>query len=170
MTLLPNILRPAWGIQIVDDIGKQPAVETIEGRVGLLLQGEASRAHFFEMPPHSFTAEHTHPNETIIYTVRGQWVLCSNDTRTLMRAGSIFLFAPNRSTGYEVPFEEPATILIFTSGTPTTAKSFIDYLQNTMAPALEREHAEGNPFFLHELAADHPARVFARQVNPNGGW
>lgn len=170
MTQLPKVSHPSPGIQIVDNIAAQPAVETFEGRVGLLLQGDATRAHFFEIPAHAFTAEHPHPVETIIYTVSGQWVLCSDNVRTLMPAGSIYLYSANIPTGYEVPFEEPATILIFSSGTPSPATEFLDYLENEMRPELEAEHAQGHPCFLEELAADHPARVFARQVNPNGGW
>lgn len=170
MTQLPNVSHPSPGIQIVNDIAAQPAVDTLEGRVGLLLQGEATRAHFFDIPAHAFTAEHPHPVETIIYTVRGTWVLCSGNVRTLMPAGSIYLYAADIPTGYEVPFEEPATILIFSSGAPNPAQEFLDYLENTLRPELEADHAHGHPFFLEELAADHPARVFARQVNPNGGW
>lgn len=35
-----------------------------------------------------------------------------------------------------------------------------------MATFLQRDHQKGQPFLLKELPAEHPARVFAREVNP----
>jgi hypothetical protein len=35
-----------------------------------------------------------------------------------------------------------------------------------MAERLRREHQAGTPFLLKELPAGHPARKFAREVNP----
>jgi len=165
----PERLHLAPGIEIVADVGdatKTAGVETLEGRIGPLILGEGSQSHFIDMQGGMFVAEHPHSTESLIYTVRGQWVLCSAGRRQLMKAGTLFRFAAGTPTGYEVPFAEPALILIFKGDRITRdEREFIDYLKG-MAGRLEKEHAAGTPFLLKELAADHPARVFARQVNP----
>jgi quercetin dioxygenase-like cupin family protein len=105
----------APGIQIVEDITekKQTAgVDTLEGRIGPLLMGQDSQAHFIDMPAGMYCEEHPHSAESIIYTVRGKWVLCSGGRRQLMKPGTLFHFAANTPTGYEVPFAEDAYILI----------------------------------------------------------
>jgi hypothetical protein len=83
-----------------------------------------------------------------------------------MKPGMLFRFAAGTPTGYEVPFDEPALILIFKGDRITKdEREFIDYLAG-MAERLEKEHKAGTPFLLRELPGDHPARDFARQVNP----
>jgi pimeloyl-ACP methyl ester carboxylesterase/quercetin dioxygenase-like cupin family protein len=165
----PERLHLAPGIEIVADVtdrAKTAGVATLEGRIGPLILGSGSQAHFIEMQSGMFVAEHPHSSESLIYTVRGQWVLCSAGRRELMKAGSLFRFAPGTPTGYEVPFDEPAFILIFKGDRVTKdEREFIDYLKG-MADRLEKDHAAGTPFLLKELAADHPAREFARKVNP----
>jgi pimeloyl-ACP methyl ester carboxylesterase/quercetin dioxygenase-like cupin family protein len=165
----PERLHLAPGIEIVADVTdrtKTAGVSTLEGRIGPLILGSGSQAHFIEMQGGMFVAEHPHSSESLIYTVRGQWVLCSAGRRELMKAGSLFRFAPGTPTGYEVPFDESAFILIFKGDRVTKdEREFIDYLKG-MAQRLEKDHAAGTPFLLKELAADHPAREFARQVNP----
>lgn len=168
----PRRILPAPGIQIIDDItDKQQTVGvgTLEGEIGPLLLGVGSQAHFIDMPAGMFCGEHPHSNESIIYTVRGRWVLCSNGRRHLMGPGSLFHFAPGTPTGYEVPFDEDAYILIF-KGDRTTEKEsdFIDYLKG-MADRLKNEHAAGVPYLLTDLPSDHPAIEFARTVNPAFG-
>ncbi len=165
----PERLHLAPGIEVVADVAdrqKTAGVETLEGRIGPLILGEGSQAHFIDMQGGMFVAEHPHSTESLIYTVRGQWVLCSAGRRQLMKAGSLFRFAAGTPTGYEVPFDESALILIFKGDRITKdEREFIDYLKG-MAARLEKERSEGTPFLLKELPADHPARVFGRQVNP----
>jgi len=160
----------APGIEIVDDItdAKRTAgVDTLEGRIGPLILGEGSQAHFIDMPAGMYVEEHPHSSESLIYTVRGQWVLCSAGRRHLMKPGTLFRFGPNVPTGYEVPFGENAYILIFKGDRLSKSEAeFITYLQG-MAERLAHEHKEGTPFLLHELPADHPARAFAAKVNPD---
>ncbi len=166
----PNTIRLTDGVRIIDDVTAQPGVDTLEGLIGPLLKGVNSQVHFLDLPPGLYTEEHPHASESLIYTVRGQWVLCSEEKRHLMQPGSVFWFGPDVPTGYEVPFEEPALILAFKERTPGGWGEFVDYLQNKMQPWCIEEHEKGMPFFLKELAEDHPARVFARAVNPTSGW
>lgn len=137
-----------------------PGIETLEGRIGPLLKGEGLQAHYIEMPGGLFCEEHPHPTESLIFTVRGRWVLCSRGRRCLMKPGSLFWFGPNTPTGYEVPFEDPAFILIFKCGSGMDGEGFLDYLRG-LKGRLEIRHEEGTPFFIEELPADHPARLFA---------
>src|SRR4026209_2750625 len=101
------------GIQIIDDVTAQYGVDTLEGRLRPLIQGVDCRTQFFEFPPGMYTHEHPHPTESIIYTVRGRWVLVTGGQLHVMLPGSLFSFGPDISAGYEVPFAEPAFILIF---------------------------------------------------------
>jgi hypothetical protein len=114
-----------------------------------------------------FTEEHPHGSGSIIYTVRGQWVLCSQGRRQLMKPGSLFRFGAFISTGHEVPFGEPACILIFKGQRSTEQeKDFIAYLKG-MATRLQGRQKKGQEIFLlKDLPAAHPARKFAREVNP----
>lgn len=165
----PERLHLAPGIEIIPDITdakKTAGVPTLEGRIGPLLLAEGCQAHFIEMQGGMFVGEHPHSTESIIYTVRGQWVLCSAGRRQLMKAGTLFRFGRNVPTGYEVPFAEAAFILIF-KGDRTTKeeKEFMDYLKG-MAGRLEREHKDGIPYLLTDPPQNHAARLFARQVNP----
>jgi hypothetical protein len=118
------------------------------------------------MPGGMYVEEHPHSSESIIYTVRGQWVLCSAGRRQLMKPGSLFRFAAKTPTGYEVPFDEDAYILIFKGDRLTKSdEEFITYLKG-MAERLRKEHTQGVPYRLEDLSADHAARRFARDVNP----
>ena len=164
----PRRIQLAPGVEIVPDITDREqtaGVQTLEGRIGPLLLGDGSQAHFIEMQGGMYVAEHPHASESIIYTVRGQWALCSHGRRQLMKPGSLFRFAAGASTGYEVPFHETAFILIFKGDRLTKEeKEFMDYLKG-MAGRLEQERAQGVPYLLGDLPADHPARVFAKEVN-----
>ena len=166
----PQKIHLAPGIEIVPDITDREqtaGVQTLEGRIGPLILGKGSQAHFIEMQGGMFVAEHPHSTESIIYTVSGQWVLCSSGRRQVMKAGTLFRFAAGVPTGYEVPFDEPAFILIFKGDRLTKEEQeFIDYLQG-MAARLEREHSQGVPYLLSDLPEDHPAIVFAKKINPN---
>ena len=159
-----KISRPVEGIQIIDDVTAQFGVDTLEGRVGPLMQGVGCRAQFFDLPAGLYTYEHPHPTESIIYTVYGQWVLCTGGKRQVMKPRSMFWFGPNITAGYEVPFDEPAFILIFKSERGKDQQAMVDYLQNEMQPHLMQEHAAGQAFWMRELPADHPAQIFARSL------
>ena len=113
-----------------------------------------------------YTPEHAHDTESIIYTVTGEWVLCRAGHRVHMKPGSLFHFRRFTPTGYKVPFEKPAYILIFKPGGPGMGnEEFLAYLRRLKVD-LEKRHREGMPFFLRELDPKHPARVFARMINP----
>jgi pimeloyl-ACP methyl ester carboxylesterase/quercetin dioxygenase-like cupin family protein len=164
----PETIHLAPGVQIIDDIAdseQTAGVDTLEGEIGPLLLGDGCQAHFIDMPAGMYCEEHPHSSESIIYTVRGKWVLCSAGRRHLMQPGTLFRFAPNTPTGYEVPFDENAFILIFKGDRLTESEAdFIEYLEG-MADRLEREHEAGVPYLMTDLSADHPAIEFARQVN-----
>ncbi len=165
----PERIHLAPGVEIIADITnseKTAGVATLEGRIGPLILGTGSQAHFIDMPGRMFVGEHPHSSESLIYTVRGRWVLCSAGCRHLMQPGTLFRFGANVPTGYEVPFQENAFILIFKGDRLTKVESeFIDYLRG-MAARVEKEHREGVLYLLKDLPADHPARLFARQINP----
>src|SRR5215203_7403689 len=103
-----RVIEDCDGIEIVPDIAAAPGVDTLEGRIGPLLNAERGGAHFIEVPPGAYMDEHAHPTESLIYTVRGQWVLCSGGRRWQMRTGSLFWFGDGIPTGYENPFESSA--------------------------------------------------------------
>jgi quercetin dioxygenase-like cupin family protein len=152
--------------RIVDSIDDAPGVETLEGRIGPLLNGFKGAAHYIVMPPGMYCAEHTHSTESIIFTAKGQWVLCSEGKRHHMLEGSVFFMPPDIPTGYEVPFSEPATLFIVKFEGPNDPEAFLEYLKG-MAGRLEDDHGSGVPFNLHELEEDHPARSFARSLSDN---
>lgn len=164
----PERIQLAPGVEIVADITdatKTAGVETLEGRIGPLLLGDGSQAHFIDMPGGMYVEEHPHSSESIIYTVRGQWVLCSKGRRHVMRPGTLFRFAAGAPTGYEVPFAEPTYILIFKGDRVSKdEKEFIDYLKG-MAERLKKEQKEGVPYLLKDLPEGHAARVFGAKVN-----
>jgi hypothetical protein len=156
--VLPD--HPDDGVEVVDDLFDQPSVETAAGRVGLLLQGESAQAHVIKQPPWLITSC-DHRTESIIATLDGEWVLRTDDrSRRHMTEGSIFWFGSGVPAGFEVPFDEPATILIFKSEKPEESpEAFAEYL-------LERAE-ENEPESLLDLPADHPAVAFGREVNEN---
>jgi hypothetical protein len=109
--------------------------------------------------------DHAHERESLIFTVRGEWVLCSRGTRWHMKAGDLFWFGDGVPTGYENPFKEPAFLLIFKieDRTPGYDEAMIERLQR-MRGKLEEEHAGGTPFLFKEIPEDHPAKTFARTL------
>jgi hypothetical protein len=115
------------------------------------------------MPSGMYTDEHAHPTESLIYTVRGRWVLCSRGQRFLMNPGSLFWFGDDVPTGYEVPFDEPAFILIFKPGERPSPDEMVEYLKG-MAATCAADHDGGAPYWLSELPEDHPARAFAASL------
>jgi quercetin dioxygenase-like cupin family protein len=160
-SMMPKVINPSEGIQIIEDVTDQYGVETVEGKFGPLMQGVGSQAHFIVLYPGSYTPAHSHPTESIIYTVEGKWVLCSGGKRHLMKERSLFHFAPNTDTGLEVPFDEPAFLLIFKGDVLMKSDEMLEYLQGEMQDYLQSQAEAGWVFTLKELPEDDPARVFA---------
>lgn len=160
-----SLLADGAGIKIVEDISLAPGIETLEGRIGPLLNAARGGAHFIEVPVGAYMDEHAHATESLIFTVRGQWVLCSGGARWHMRSGSLFWFGDNVPTGYENPFTETAYLLIFKTEvrTPGYDGEMLDRVRG-IAAGLEQEQADGAAFNFRVLPPDHPARVFAANL------
>jgi quercetin dioxygenase-like cupin family protein len=165
-----RVIEEIDGIKILPTLAGAPGVDTLEGRIGPLLNAERGGCHYIDVPAGAFLADHPHPTESLIYTVRGQWVLCSRGKRWHMRAGSLFWFGDGVPTGYENPFDEPAYLLIFKTEprTPGHDAGRIEHIEG-IRRKIEEEHAAGTPFMFAELPADHPAREFARRVGGRHG-
>jgi quercetin dioxygenase-like cupin family protein len=160
------VIEEIDGIKIVQDITAAPGIDTLEGRIGPLLNAARGGAHFIEVPPGAYMDDHAHSTESLIVTVRGQWVLCSRGQRWHMQAGSLFWFGDGIPTGYENPFNTTALLLIFKTEerTPGDDATMLDRVRD-IAAKLEHEHAAGTPFRFRELSDDHPARTYVREVN-----
>jgi len=157
VTVIPNIIDPA----------KRVGVLTHEGVFGPLLYAEKMRAFFIELKPGMFLEEHPHDAESLVYTVSGKWVLCSEGKRQVMEAGSIFHFGSNMPTGWEAPFAEGALLMVVKSKKATDGyKPFMEGLTK-MKSKFEKDRSEGALFYFNALRPDHPAVVFAKSVNPN---
>jgi len=153
------------GINVIDDIHTQAGVDTLEGRIGPLLMGEACQCHFIEMKPGMYCHEHPHSTESLIFTARGRWVLCSRGQRIEMKPGSLFWFGRDIPTGYEVPYDEPVFLLIFKGErTSEGPHAMMEYLMG-LRERLEQKNQEGVPFSFEELPRDHPAVKFSEEVN-----
>ena len=163
---LPEIFELAEGIKIVDDVLAQEGVETLEGTFGPLFAGVGVQCWWIEVPPGMYMHAHSHGVESIIYTMNNKWVLCVDDNRHVMKAGSVFWFAPGVATGWENPFDEPARVLTFKGEIFLPPEEQLDYLWNKLRPSVQEQHDAGEPMMLSELDADHPARVFAAEQ----GW
>jgi len=166
----PEYLQLATNVEIIPNIND--AVETAgllthEGVFGALLFAEDIRAFFIELKPGMFLSEHPHPTESIVYTVSGKWVICSEGKRQVMEPGSLFHFGSNMPTGWEAPFAEGAFLLVVKSKEEGEAyEPYMKGLQE-MKVMLDEERANGNAFYFNELKPDHPAILFARSVNPD---
>lgn len=160
-----RIVDTQKGITIVPSIEGAPGVDTLEGRFGPLLNACGGGCHFIELPPGAYLDDHPHDRESLIYTVRGEWVLCSRGTRWHMRAGSLFWFGDGVPTGYENPFGDPALLLVFKTEDrePGYDRTMFTRLA-AMRDKLAQENREGTPFTFAELPEGHPAKVFARGI------
>ena len=166
----PEYIQHAASVKIIPNpkAGLQTASNTFthEGNFGPLLFGESIRSFYIRLEPGMFLAEHPHPTESLVFTVSGRWVLCSEGKRQVMEAGSTFHFGSNAPTGWEAPFPEGAFLYIvkqFEAG--------LDYEAYTMdirnmAGELDQEMQGGSAFYFHQLEDDHPAIQFAREHNP----
>ena len=166
----PEYIQLATNVEVIPDINK--AVETVgvlthEGKFGPLLFAENIRSFFINLKPGMFLSEHPHPTESIVYTVSGKWVLCSEGKRQVMETGSLFHFGSNMPTGWEAPFAGGA--LLFVVKSKEEGEAYEPYIKglNEMKATLDKERANGNKFYFNELKPDHPAILFARSVNPN---
>lgn len=146
--------------RIIDQITTAGAIDTPEGRVGRLIRGEACTVQYLEMPPRLYIPEHPHPWESVVYTVRGRWVLCVSGKRSRLAPGSLLWLKPGVSRGFEVPYGEPALILVFKPARDETDdEGFRAYREDVgRKPVKIREG--GTKFDLGLLPPDHPARVF----------
>ncbi|MBL8342892.1 MAG: hypothetical protein JNL30_15600 [Rubrivivax sp.] len=166
----PEYVQLARNVEIIPSIEsavQTSGVATHEGVFGPLLFAERTRAFFLELKPGMFVHEHPHDLGSLVYTVRGKWVLASEGKRQVMEAGSLFRFGDRMPTGWEAPFAAGALLLIVKyKPKAETYASFHKGLEEVQAE-LEKEHKSGVPFYFDELKPDHPAVVFARSVNPD---
>ncbi len=163
----PGVVQLAEAVLLIDDVLAHPGVDTLEGRVGPLIFGNGCRAHYIDMPAHSYVGEHGHDDEALTYTVRGRWVLCANGQRRLMGPGSLYWFAPGVPTGYEVPFDEPAYLLVFRGVVNQTPAEMLSSIEEWLKPKFVEMQAQGTAFMLADLPAGHPALLYAHEVNPD---
>lgn len=168
----PSYIQLAKNIEIIpnleDAVKGGTGIATHEGTFGALLYAEETRSFFIELQPGMFLEEHPHDLGSIIYTVRGKWVLCSEGKRQVMQAGSLFRFGDNMPTGWEAPFSEPALLLVVKPKGENTDYDIFNRGLKSMQASTDKERKEGKiQFYFNELKPDHPAIVFARSVNPN---
>lgn len=166
----PEYIQLATNVEIIPNINdavSTAGVLTHEGIFGALLFAEDIRAFFIELKPGMFLSEHPHPTESIVYTVSGKWVLCSEGKRQVMAPGSLFHFGSNMPTGWEAPFADGAFLLVVKS--KEEGEAYEPYMEGLkeMKVMLDEERAKGNPFYFNELEPDHEAIKFARSVNPD---
>lgn len=166
----PEYVQLAKNVEIIpniEDAVKTVGVLTHEGLFGPLLFAEQTRSFFIELKPGMFLSEHPHPTGSIVYTVRGKWVLASEGKRQVMGTGSLFRFGDKMPTGWEAPFAEGALLLIVkTKQKGDGYESFVKGIKK-MKETVDKERANGGTFYYNELKPDHPAIIFARSVNPN---
>ena len=165
----PEFIQLAKNVEIIpniEDAIKSVGVLTHEGVFGPLLFAEQTRAFFIELKPGMFLSEHPHATGSIIYTVRGKWVLASEGKRHVMEAGSLFRFGDNMPTGWEAPFQEGAFLLVVK--TKKKGEAYAPFVKGIkkMKADVEKQKAGGEPFYFNALKPDHPAMLFARSVNP----
>lgn len=165
----PEYVQLAKNVEVIPNIEnavKQVGVLTHEGVFGPLIFAERTRAFFIELKPGMFLEEHPHDTGSLVYTVRGKWVLVSEGKRQVMEAGALFRFGDKMPTGWEAPFGEGALLLVVKSKEKGAGyEPFIAGLKK-MKGNLDKERAGGAKFYFNELKPDHPAVVFARSVNP----
>lgn len=166
----PEYVQLATGLAIIPEI--RDAVESVgvlthEGIFGPLLFADRSRAFFIELKPGMYLEEHPHPTESLVFTVSGRWVLCSEGKRQVMEEGSLFHFGDNIPTGWEAPFQEGALLLVVK--TKEDGADYEPYVQGLrdMAADLDQQRAAGVEFYFNDLGPDHEAIQFARSVNPD---
>ncbi len=167
----PEYIDLANNVQIIEQVTdaavSDSSVFTHEGSFAPLLLGKDLRSFSLKLEPGMFLAEHPHSTGSMVYTVSGQWVLCSEGKRQVMKAGSVFWFGPNMPTGWEAPFPEGAVLLIVKtmSSDETNYESFVKVTHGLSAD-LDKQYKNGGVFYYHQLKENHPAIVFAKKHNP----
>lgn len=165
----PEYIQLAKNVEIIPNVEtavKSVGTLTHEGLFGPLLYAENTRSFFIELKPGMFLSEHPHATGSIIYTIRGKWVLASEGKRQVMEAGSLFRFGDNMPTGWEAPFAEGALLLVVKMKEKGDNYEPFNKGMQDMKALLEKERASGTPFYFNALQSDHPAVVFAKEVNP----
>ncbi len=166
----PEYVQLAKNVEIIPNIEavvKTPAAQlTHEGIFGPLLFAEQTRSFFIVLKPGMFLAEHPHEVGSIIYTVRGKWVLASEGKRHVMEAGSLFRFGDNMPTGWEAPFGEDAVLLVVKPKGENTSYDIFNRGIKSMQSTVDKDFKSGGQYYFHQLKPDHPAVTFARSVNP----
>ena len=166
----PSYVQLATNVEIIpniEDAVKSHGILTHEGAFGPLLFAEQTRSFFIELKPGMFLAEHPHDVGSIIYTVRGKWVLASEGKRQVMQAGTLFRFGDNMPTGWEAPFNEPALLLVVKPKGENKSYDIFNRGIKAMQSTVDADRKKGMPFYYNELKPDDPAIAFARSVNPN---
>lgn len=152
--------------RVLRDVTTPPGIDTIEGRMVPLMAGIGIRSHIIDMQPGLYCHPHPHPTESLIYTLSGRWVFCTTENdeevRIVINAGDMFHFIPDVPTGFETPFDEMASILIF-KGDPGTYEEMWQGMTAAKEHLLE-DAATGAAYTFAELPADHPARIFGAEV------
>ncbi len=165
-TLSPVDLETIGDCRVLHDVHAQPGVKTVEGTMVPLLTGGKMRSHMIVMHAGQYCDAHPHDTESIIYTISGRWVFCTTEdgeqVRTVIGPNDLFHFPGGVPTGFETPFGEDASILIVKSGNEPYEEMVAGL--EAVKGHMEKEAAEGTPFFYEDLPYDHPARAYARQV------
>ena len=153
--------------RVLRDVRAQSGIDTVEGRMVPLMAGNGIRTHIIEMAPGQYCHPHPHPTESLIYTLSGRWVFCTTENdlevRTVINADDMFHFVADVPTGFEVPFDEPAVILIL-KGEAASYEAMWEGISKAR-DAMAEDAAGGEPFTYDKLEPDHPARVFGAQVS-----
>lgn len=167
----PEYVQLATNVEIIpniEDVVKSPAaVLTHEGLFGPLLFAEQNRAFFIELKPGMFLEEHPHDTGSIIYTVRGKWVLASEGKRQVMTTGTLFRFGDKMPTGWEAPFAEGALLLVVKPKMQNDSYDVFNRGIKAMQTAVDKDRKNGMAFYYNALKPDHPAIAYARSVNPD---
>jgi quercetin dioxygenase-like cupin family protein len=167
----PEYVQLAKNVEIIpnieDVLKSKAAVLTHEGLFGPLLFAEQTRAFLIELKPGMFLEEHPHDIGSIVYTVRGKWVLASEHKRQVLETGSLFRFGDNMPTGWEAPFAEGALLLIVKPKGQTDSYEAFNKSITSMQATVDKDRKNGAVFYYNQLKPDHEAIAFARSVNPD---
>ena len=166
----PAYVQLATNVEVIpniEDAVKSSGILTHEGLFGPLLFAEETRAFFIELKPGMFLAEHPHDIGSIIYTVRGKWVLASEGKRQVMQPGTLFRFGDKMPTGWEAPFSEPALLLVVKPKGENKDYDIFTRGIKAMQASVDKDRKNGLPFYYNELKPNDPAIAFARSVNPD---
>jgi len=104
--------------RVVHDIRSQPGVDTVEGKYVKLIFGEKIRSQTLELPAGIEMELHAHPRETLVYTLSGRWVHKHDAESVAMEEGDMVHFPANAAIAADVPYDEPALLLVINSDLP----------------------------------------------------